>query len=156
MTSAQVKTPIRARVESAKSYCVSPTEVARPCGAVAPAGFRRVRAQIARTNFLLVVTWRTRVAVTNQDAHYEVYNTNTGAGHKDCATGGTSFGPTQTDLTTGQEVVFTTWMPRQCPGVSQGSVVFVQDTGPAGSVPVPAQPGEGPDIPVGKFNVVVP
>ena len=36
------------------------------------------------------------------------------------------------------------------------SVVFVEDNGPAGSIPVPAQPGEGPDIRVGKFSVVVP
>jgi hypothetical protein len=156
ITSADVKTPISARIEVANSYCVSPTEVAQPCGATTPAGFRRVPAQVARTNANLVVTWKTRVAVTNQDSHYEVYNSDTGTSTKGCANGGTSFGPTESNLSVGQKVVFTTWMPLKCAGVTHGTVVFVQDNGPAGSIPVPAQPGEGPDIPVGKFSVNVP
>jgi hypothetical protein len=143
VTSAEVKTPIHARIETANSYCV-------------PAGFRRVRTQAARSSVLLVVTWTTRVAITNQDAHYEVYNTNTGTDLKNCAGAGTSFGPTETDLRAAQKVIYTSWMPRQCPGLTHGSVTFVQDTGPAGSIPVPAQPGEGPDIPVGTFTARVP
>jgi hypothetical protein len=157
ITSADVATAISARTEAAKSFCVdNSTQNIEPCGAVVPAGYQRVRANIAKRNDLLVVTWTSRVAVTNQDSHYEVYNSNTGAGHKGCADGGTSFGPTQTNISVGQRVVFTSWVSIGCPGISHGSVVFVQDNGPAGSIPVPAQPGEGPDMPVGKFSVVVP
>jgi hypothetical protein len=156
LTHAQVAAPISARVESSRSYCVSPTEIARPCAATVPPGYRRVPRRVARRNVLLVVTWTSRVAVTNQDAHYEVYNTNIAGNYNDCAGGGTSFGPTQTNLRAGQRAIFTTWMPRQCMGTTHGSVDFVQDTGPAGSIPVPAQPGEGPDIPVGTFTATVP
>ena len=157
ITSADVATAISARTEAAKSFCVdNSTQNIEPCGAVVPAGYQRVRANVAKRNDLLVVTWTSRVAVTNQDSHYEVYNSNTGAGHTGCADGGTNFGPTQTNISVGQQVVFTSWVAKGCPGISQGSVAFVQDNGPAGSIPVPAQPGEGPDIPVGKFSVVVP
>jgi hypothetical protein len=156
VTSAQVKTPIRARVETASSYCQSPTFVTQPCGAITPPGLSRVPARIARTNDLLVVTWRTRVAIKNQDSHYEIYNTNTGAGHKNCATAGTSFGPTESNYHAGQQATYTSWLPRQCPGISHGSVTYVQDTGAAGPNPVPAQPGEGPDIPLGTFTVKIP
>jgi hypothetical protein len=156
VTSAQVRTPITARLETAHSYCVSPTQVAQPCGTVVPTGFRRVQAFVAKNSDLLVVTWRTRVAVSNQDSHYEVYTTATPtAGRDKCGTG-TSFGPTETDFKAGELVTYTSWMSKRCPGISHGSVVFEQDTGPAGSIPVPAQPGQGPDIPVGAFTVHVP
>jgi hypothetical protein len=154
VTSAEVATHVSARVQRASSYCVSRTEVIRPCGRAAPPGYRRARAS-GREYLLLVVAWRTRVAVDNQDAHYEVYYGDAGAGIKACA-GGTNFGPTQTNLRAGQEVVFTDWLRRACPGALTGHVDFVQDTGPAGSTPVPHQPGEGPDIPVGTFTVSVP
>lgn len=156
VTSAEVKTPISARIEIAKSVCTSPTEVLEPCGSTTPAGFTRVPARGNRNSAILVVTWKTRVPVTNQDSHYEIYTSATpAAGRDNCGTG-TSFGPTETNLRAGQKVTFTSFMPLRCPGVSHGSVVFVQDNGPAGSIPVPAQPGEGPDIPVGKFTVDVP
>jgi hypothetical protein len=102
------------------------------------------------------VTWKSRVPVTNQDSHYEIYTTATPTAARDNCGTGTSFGPTETNLRVGQKVTFTSFLPRRCPGVSHGSVVFVQDNGPAGSIPVPAQPGEGPDIPVGRFTVHVP
>jgi hypothetical protein len=157
VTSAQVRTPISARLETANAYCVSPAEVVQPCGTVVPPGSRRVALPFAaKNNDLLVVTWRTRVAVSDQDSHYEVYTTATAtAGRDGCGTG-TGFGPTETDFKAGQLVTYTSWMQKRCPGVSHGRVVFVQDTGPAGSIPVPAQSGEGPDIPVGNFTVDVP
>jgi hypothetical protein len=154
VTSSEVATPISARVESAHHYCVNATEIARPCNTVIPPGYHRTRPS-GHDYLLLVVTWRARVPVTSQAAHYEVYHGNAGAGIKSCG-GGTSFGPVETDLHAGQEVVFTDWLPRACPGALTGRVDYVQDTGPAGSIPVPAQPGEGPDIPVGTFHVNVP
>jgi hypothetical protein len=157
ITSAEVATPISVRTETAKSYCRNPTtEIARPCGATVPTGFRRVPMRPEHAQMLVIVTWRTRVAITNQDSHYEVYTDSTDTNRKVCGDG-VGFGPTESDFKAGQLVTYTTWIPLDCPGVSHGRVVFVADTaGPGGSMPVPAQPGEGPDIPVGKFRVVVP
>jgi hypothetical protein len=70
--------------------------------------------------------------------------------------GETSFGPTESNYRAGQLVTFTSWLPRHCPGISHGRFAYVQDIGAAGSIPVPAQPGEGPDIPVGTFTVRLP
>jgi len=157
LTSADVATPITVRTQTAKSLCTdNASEVTVVCGTVVPSGYQRQPASLAATNVLVTLTWKTRVAVTNQDSYYEVYTKATpAAGRGKCGTG-VGFGPTETDFKAGQQVTYTTWMPLRCPGVSHGRVVFVQDTGPAGSMPVPAQPGEGPDIPVGKFSVVVP
>ena len=96
------------------------------------------------------------MTIPNQDSHYEVYINATPTAEKDGCGGGTSFGPTETNLRAGQTVTYTTLIPLRCPGITHGNVSFVQDIGAAGSTPVPAQPGEGPDIPVGRFTIRVP
>jgi hypothetical protein len=156
ITAAEVATPISVHTEIAKSLCVSPGEVMRPCGSRVPPGYTRVPARAARSSLLVTLTWRARVTVANQDSHYEVYITATPTASKAGCGGGTSFGPTETNLNAGQTVTFTELRPLRCPGIAHGNVAFVQDIGAAGSTPVPGQPGEGPDIPVGNFTIRVP
>ena len=156
LTHADVATPITVHTQIAKSLCTNDIEITVPCGAVVPAGYRRNRAILAKTNLLVTLTWTTRIAIPNQDSHYEIaLGATATAGRYHCGTG-TGAGPTETDYEAGARVTYTTWMPLRCPGIAHGNVAFVRDTGPAGSIPVPYQPGEGPDIPVGSFTVKVP
>jgi hypothetical protein len=156
VTVAEVATPITVHTELAESICTSPDEIMRRCGSRLPPGYTRVPAIAARSSLLVTLTWRGRVTIPNQDSHYEIYINATPTAEKDGCGGGTSFGPTETNLRAGQTVTYTTLIPLRCPGITHGNVSYVQDIGAAGSTPVPAQPGEGPDIRVGSFTISVP
>ena len=108
---------------------------------------------------LLVVEFTARVAVRNFDSHFEINTTDPiDRPNTRCPVsgGGSTFGPTDTDLHAGQHVRYITFFNPQCPGISHITVGLVTVNGPSGSMPVPGLPGQSPEIPVGHTSVNLP
>jgi len=159
ITRAQVASPVSAHVEAARHYC-EPLGGgdAIGCSSGAPAGYRPI-AMGGPPEQLLVVEFTARVAVRNFDSHFEINNTDPPVrpdSRCPVSGGGSSFGPTDTNLRAGQRVRFVTFFLTQCPGISHVSVGLVTVNGPSGSTPVPGLPGQSPEIPVGRTSVALP
>jgi hypothetical protein len=107
---------------------------------------------------LLVVEFTARVEVRKFDRHFEINTTHPIDRPKTrCpVSGGGGFGPTNTNLRTGQRVRYVTFFLTQCPGVSHISVGLVTVNGPSGSMPVPGLPGQSREIPVGQTSITLP
>jgi hypothetical protein len=158
-THAELATPVHVRIESAAHYCEK-RQLVQPCGAVAPAGFRRITTQPARHELLVLITFRTRVAITNYDRHYEIQTiAPTGAPNPNCpggGTGGGTFGPSDSDYRAGQEVLSPEFLDAACPGVYHVTVGLVSTDGPSGAMPVPGLPGQSTEVPVGEGTFRIP
>jgi hypothetical protein len=160
ITPAQVASPVSAHVEAARHYCepVGGGD-AIGCGSRPRRGYRRIDMRYGPPQQLLVVEFTARVAVRNFDSHFEI-NTTDPINHPNTrcpvSGGGSTFGPTDTNLQAGQHVRYVTFFNPQCPGISHISVGLVTVNGPSGSMPVPGLPGQSPEIPVGRTSINLP
>jgi hypothetical protein len=160
VTPAEVASPVGAHVEAARHYC-EPVggSGAIGCDSRTPPGYRRTDMGHGPPEQLLVVEFTARVAVRNFDSHFEIKTTdppNRPRTRCPVSGGGSTFGPTDTDLHAGQHVRFVTFFLTQCPGLSHVTVGLVSVNGPSGSMPVPGLPGQSPEVPVGHTTVNLP
>ena len=156
-THSELATALRIRIESAPSYCEKREHI-EPCGPVAPAGFRRVPIQPDRHELLVLISFRTRIAITNYNRHYEIQTTAAkSAGNPRClGDGGGAFAPSDSDFRVGQEVLSAEFISAECHGVYHVTVGLVSTDGPSGSMPVPGLPGQSAEVPVGEGNFKIP
>jgi hypothetical protein len=159
-THAELATPIRVRVESAAFYCERRAST-EPCGPVAPAGFRRVPIQPGRHELLVLIGFRTRIAIANYDRHYEIQTTAaTRTDNPRCpgggGGGGGTFAPSDSDFRVGQEVISTEFIAAECHGVYHVTVGLVSTDGPSGAIPVPGLPGQSAEVPAGQGTFRIP
>jgi len=160
ITPAQVASPVSAHVQAARRYCepVGGGD-AIGCDARIPPGYRRIDMSHGPPQQLLVVEFTARVAVRNFDSHFEINTTdpiNRPKTRCPVSGGGSTFGPTDTNLHAGQHVRYVTFFNPQCPGISHITVGLVTVNGPSGSMPVPGLPGQSPEIPVGRTSITLP
>jgi hypothetical protein len=158
-THAELAAPVHVRIESSRYYCEK-QQVTEPCGAVTPAGYRRIPIQPRRHELLVLITFRTRIAITNYDRHYEIQTTRpTDPASSSCpegASGGGTFGPSDSDYQVGQEVISPEFIDAGCRGVYRVKVGLVSTDGPSGSMPVPGLPGQSAEVPVGETTFKIP
>jgi hypothetical protein len=158
-THADLATPIRVQIESAAFYCEKREHV-EPCGPVPSAGFRRIPIQPHRHELLVLISFRTRIAITNYDRHYEIQTTAAkSANNPRCpggGGGGGTFAPSDSDFRVGQKVLSPEFIAAECHGVYHVTVGLVSTNGPSGSTPVPGLPGQSAEVPVGETNYVIP
>jgi hypothetical protein len=158
-TRAELATPIHVRVESAARYCER-GQLIQPCSVRAPAGFRHIPTQPARHELLVLVSFKTRIAITNYDRHYEIQTTApSGPPNPTCpggGTGGGTFGPSNSDYRAGQEVVSPQFIDAGCRGSYHVTVGLVSTDGPSGAMPVPGLPGQSAELPVGEATFKIP
>jgi len=150
LTSAELRTPIGVRELPARRYCTKGAAI-EPCDAGVPPGYRPVAG--GPPSLLVQVSFVSRVAITSSASWYEVelsYPHSRG-----CSIGG-SGGPTNSDLRAGQRVSMRMLVPYSCPGTVQGRVTYVPTVGEAGAMPVTGLPGQGKQVPVGRFAFTVP
>jgi hypothetical protein len=160
ITHAQVASTVSAHVEAARHYC-EPIGGggAVGCDSRIGPGYRRIDMSHGPPEQLLVVEFTARVAVRNFDSHFEINTTdpiNRPNTHCPVSGGGSTFGPTDTNLHAGQHVRYVTFFNPQCPGISHITVGLVTVNGPSGSMPVPGLPGQSPEIPVGHTSIKLP
>jgi hypothetical protein len=158
ITSAQITAPIHVRFEPSSFYCEKPDEQAVPCSRHTPAGYRRIPGNPSHPEELVVISFRTRIAIKNYDDHYEINIANpSSANQRTCPqAGGGSFGPSNSDFTVGQEVRFNQFFDPRCTGLYRVTVGYVTVNGPSGAMPVPGLPGQSKEILVGQTNFSVP
>jgi hypothetical protein len=155
-TRAELATPVHVRIESAARYCEK-GQLVQPCGAVAPAGFRRIPTLPGRHELLVLITFKTRIAITNYDRHYEIQTTDpTSSPTCPEGAGGGTFGPTNSDYRPGQEVLSPDFLDAECRGVYHVRVGLVSTDGPSGAMPVPGLPGQSAEVPVGESTFKIP
>jgi hypothetical protein len=160
VTPAQIASHVSAHVEAARHYCepVGGGD-ATGCSSRIRPGYRRIDMSHGPPQQLLVVEFTARVAVRNFDSHFEINTTdpiNRPNTRCPVSGGGSTFGPTDTNLRAGQHVRYVTFFNPQCPGVSHITVGLVTVNGPSGSTPVPGLPGQSPEIPVGHTSIMLP
>lgn len=155
ITSAQIVAPIHVRFEPSSFYCEKPGEQAVPCSRHTPAGYRRIPRNPSHPEELVVVSFRTQIAITNYDRHYEINIANpANANHRTCPqTGGGSFGPSNSDFAAGQEVHFNQFFNPKCPGLYRVTIGLVTVNGPSGAMPVPGLPGQSGEVLVGHTDI---
>ncbi|HEX4110586.1 MAG TPA: hypothetical protein VHX88_20830 [Solirubrobacteraceae bacterium] len=158
VTAAQVAAPVHVRVVRASRYCSGVSSSLVPCDRRVPRGLQVLPMHGQPPQVLLVVSFRARVAVSNNDRWYEIGTSNPPSrGHARCAGQGTgSFGPVDTNLRAGQLVRYTTLMDADCPGRAGVTVQFIRTNGPAGSMPVPGLSGEAAPLTVGQTTALIP
>ena len=158
ITSAQIAAPIHVRFEPSSFYCEKPGEQPVPCSRHTPAGYRRIPRNPSHPEELVVISFRTRIAIKNYDRHYEINVANpTRANRRTCPeAGGGSFGPSNSDYTVGQEVRFNEFFKPKCTGRYRVTIGLVTVNGPSAAMPVPGLPGQSPEIPVGHTSIVLP
>jgi hypothetical protein len=160
ITPKQVASAVSAHVEAARHYCepVGGGD-AIGCDSRTPAGYRRIDMRYGPPEQLLVVEFTARVAVRNFDSHFEINTSDPPNRPKTrcpVSGGGSTFGPTDTNLRAGQRVRYVTFFDPQCPGISHITIGLVTVNGPSGSMPVPGLPGQSPEIPVGHTSITLP
>jgi hypothetical protein len=159
LTPAQVASAVSAHVEAARRYCEPVGGGAIGCDSRIPSGYRPIDMSHGPHEQALVVEFTARVAVRNFDSHFEINATdppNRPNTRCPVSGGGSTFGPTDTNLRAGQRVRYVTFFLTQCPGVSHITVGLVTVNGPSGSVPVPGLPGQSAEIPVGQTSITLP
>jgi hypothetical protein len=154
-TSAQIAAPIHVRFEPSSFYCEKPGEQAVPCKRHTPAGYRRIPRNPSHPEELIVISFRTRIAIKNYDRHYEINIANpASANHHTCPeAGGGSFGPSNSDFAAGQEVRFSQFFKPECAGLYRVTIGLVTVNGPSGATPVPGLPGQSGEVSVGQTDI---
>jgi hypothetical protein len=157
ITRAQIAAPIHVRFEPSSFYCEKPGEQAVPCGRRTPAGYRRIPGNPSHPEELVVISFRTRIAIKNYDRHYEInIAIPASANHRSCPqAGGGSFGPSNSDFTVGQEVRFNQFFDPRCTGLYRVTVGLVTVNGPSGDMPVPGLPGQSGEASVGQTDIMI-
>lgn len=160
VTPAQLASVVSAHVEAARDYCepVGGGDTVG-CATGIPKGYRRIEMSHGPPQQLLVVEFTAHVAVKNFESHFEINTTdpvNRPGSRCPVSGGGSSFGPTDTNLRAGQRVRYTEFFDTLCPGISHITVGLVTVNGPSGSMPVPGLPGQSPEVPVGRTQVALP
>ena len=159
ITPAQIASPVSAHVEAARRYCepVGGGD-AIGCDSRIPPRYRRIDMRYGPPEQLLVVEFTARVAVKNFDSHFEINTTDPNDRSNPRCPGSHAggFGPTDTNLRSGQRVRYVTFFNPQCPGLSRITVGLITVNGPSGSMPVPGLPGQSPEIPVGRTSIMLP
>jgi hypothetical protein len=157
LTHAELSTPIHIRIESAAYYCEK-RQLVQPCDATPPAGFRRIPIRPGRHELLVLITFRTRIAITNYDRHYEIQTTApTSTPNPNCPGGDTgTFAPTNSNYRAGQEVLSPEFFNAQCAGNYHVKIGLVSTNGPSGATPVPGLPGQSAEVPVGESTFKIP
>jgi len=151
---AQLAAPIRVSVVRARRFCVPPSGVpsARiaPCDRSVPRGYSVAPRGTAA--LLVVVSFRTRVAIVNGRSEYAtliVFPRRRGC------TAGAEGDQTLTDLTRGQRVSSQFLLGPNCPGIIHGTITYQRNTATGGSI-LPGRPfGAGGTL-VGRFAVRAP
>jgi hypothetical protein len=159
-THSELATQVKVHIESASSYCEKRTHV-EPCGPVPPAGFRRIPIQPGRHELLVLISFKTRIAITNYNRHYEIQTTAArSANDPRCpgggGGGGGTFAPSDSDYRVGQEVLSSEFIAAECHGTYHVNVGLVSTDGPSGSTPVPGLPGQSAEVPVGEGTFKIP
>ncbi len=126
---------------------------------MAPTGFRRIQMQPGHHELLVLISFRTRIAIPNYDRHYEFLTTAVRAPHDPRCPGGEGgggFGPSDSNFRAGQQVISPEFIAAECRGTYRVAVGLVSTDGPSGSVPVPGLPGQSPEVPVGEATFKLP
>ncbi|HEX3518725.1 MAG TPA: hypothetical protein VHT29_06800 [Solirubrobacteraceae bacterium] len=151
-THAELATPVQVRIESAAHYCEE-GQLLQPCSVTPPAGSRRIPTQPARHELLELIAFRTRIAITNYNRHYEIQTT---APTSSKCPGGGAFGPSNSNYRAGQEVRLHEFIDADCHGVYHVRIGLVSTDGPSGATPVPGLPGQSAEVPVGEGTFKIP
>ncbi|MGH2865873.1 MAG: hypothetical protein ACRDJX_11585 [Solirubrobacteraceae bacterium] len=157
-THAQLASAVHVRIESAAHYCEK-GQLVQPCGPRPPAGIRRIQTQPGRHELLVLISFRTRIAIPNYDRHYEFLTTAVRAPHNPRCPGGVGgggFGPSDSNFRAEQKVIYAQLIPAECHGTYRVTVGLVSTDGPSGSMPVPGLPGQSPEVPVGEATFKIP
>lgn len=166
-TAAQAASKISARFERSRSYCSAapPSEVVAPCAGRVPPGFRRLDMSHGPAQTLVVISFISKVPITNGHSYY--YTQMTRAPHTDpryargrnaeqCGPNNGDFGQTNSDYRPGQLVKQYFFENLDCRGPVHGNVSLVITKGPTAPAPTGAVPGQSIGREVGRFSFNVP
>ena len=166
-TATEATSKISVRVEASRYYCnqAPPSQVVLPCSGVVPNGFSRINTSRGTAHVLVVISFVSKVAIT--DGHSYYYFEMTHAPHTDlpyardgngveCGRGARDFGQTNSNYREGQRVTQYVFENLSCRGQVLGNVSLVVTTGPATPAPTNALRGQSIRRNVGQFSFNVP
>jgi hypothetical protein len=166
---AAVAAHVTARLAIAKSYC-SKGQLTEPCSGRTPPGFRRLDMRSQVPQGLVVISFTSRVAVTNAQSYYYIqlcYPPPNANSHIprwfqrlsrktfECFFGGLG-DPTDIDYKAGAHITNSELIGLRPRGVIHGDVSLVITTGPAAPAPSPATKGQSVGRDVGHFTINMP
>jgi hypothetical protein len=166
-TAADAASKISARVEPSRSYCGAPppSEVVVPCADRTPPGFRRLDMSQGPAQVLVLISFVSKVPITNGHSYYYIQMTRAphtdpryahGADAEQCGPANGDGGQTNSDYREGQLVEQYFFENLSCRGPVHGDVSLVITRGPTAPAPTGAEPGLSVGREVGRFNVNVP